>query len=92
MMIVRLPATLSGSGRPDAVPMAVPAAATVGGVLDELDQRLPGLVGKLLDGEGRLYGYVNIYVNGDDIRRGAGIQTAVKEGDEILVLPAISGG
>jgi molybdopterin converting factor small subunit len=70
----------------------VPAAATVRSVLDELDQRLPGLVGKLLDGEGRLYGYVNIYVNGDDVRQGGGMQTAVKEGDEIMVLPAISGG
>jgi len=92
MMIVRLPATLSGTGRPDAVPLPVPAAATVRSVLDVLERRLPGLVGKLLDGEGRLYGYVNIYVNGDDIRQGAGVQTAVKEGDEILVLPAISGG
>jgi sulfur-carrier protein len=91
-MIVRLPGSLTATGRPDTASPALPPAATLRSVLDALEEDRPGLAGKLLDGDGRLYRYVNIYVNGDDVRHGAGMDTPVAAGDEILVLPAISGG
>jgi molybdopterin synthase sulfur carrier subunit len=45
-----------------------------------------------VDDTGKLRGYVNLYVNGDDIRHGSGLDTPVVESDEVLILPAISGG
>jgi molybdopterin synthase sulfur carrier subunit len=92
MVTVRLPAALTGTGRSGAVELPASAYATLRAALDELEVQLPGTIGKLVNGDGRLYGYVNIYVDGDDVRRGAGLDTPVGEGSEILVLPAISGG
>lgn len=91
-MIVRLPASLSKSGKPGMVDMEVPAGATLRAVLDEVERRLPGATAKLLDADGKPHRYVNLYVNGDDIRYGAGVDTPVTERDEILILPAVSGG
>lgn len=91
-MIVKLPATLSRQGRPGTLTLDVPAAATLGLVLAEIEKQLPGTVAKIVDRDGKLYGYVNLYVNGDDVRHGAGVDTPVTEHDEILILPAISGG
>jgi MoaD family protein len=91
-MIVRIPATLRATGKPGTLSLEVPVAATLRLILDEIEQQLPGSAAKLLDGDGKLHRYVNIYVNGDDVRTGAGMDTPVSEGDEVLILPAISGG
>lgn len=91
-MKVRLPATLTQNGKPGLVDFEVTEATTLRAVLDRVETQVPGSTKKILDGEGRLYRYVNIYLNGDDVRHGGGIDTQVKEGDEILILPAISGG
>jgi molybdopterin synthase sulfur carrier subunit len=91
-MIVRLPASLSLSGRSGMVDVEVPASATLRTVLDEIEKRIPGATERVLDSSGRLRGFVNLYVNGDDVRHGAGMDTPVSEADEVLILPAISGG
>lgn len=72
--------------------MEVPAGATLRAVLDEVEKRIPGATAKLLDADGKPHRYVNLYVNGDDIRYGAGVDTPVAEQDEVLILPAVSGG
>jgi molybdopterin converting factor small subunit len=74
------------------VDMEVPAGATLRAVLDEVEKRLPGATAKLLDADGKPHRYVNLYVNGDDIRYAAGVDTPVTERDEVLILPAVSGG
>lgn len=47
---------------------------------------------RVFDETGSLRKFINIYVNGEDIRFGRGIETQLKSGDELLLLPAVSGG
>jgi molybdopterin converting factor small subunit len=89
---IKLPAALSQGGTPGMVEVEVPAQSTVGSLLTGLNEQIPGATKKILDDNGALYGYVNLYVNGDDVRHGAGLSTPVSEADEVLILPAISGG
>jgi molybdopterin converting factor small subunit len=74
------------------VNLEIPAAATVRAVLAEIEKQVPGATARIIDADGRVRGYVNLYVNGDDVRHGAGMETPVAESDEVLILPAISGG
>ena len=66
--------------------------ATVGDLIDDLDQSYPGLKERLLDDSGDLRRFVNIYVNQEDIRFLQGKKTALKDGDEVSIVPAIAGG
>ena len=65
---------------------------TVGAVVNDLESRHPGIKERLCDDEGRVRRFVNIYVNGDDIRFLSHLDTAVKDGDEVSIVPAIAGG
>jgi molybdopterin converting factor small subunit len=91
-MKVRIPASLSQRGTSGMVDLDIPPAATLRVVLAEIEKQIPGATARIVDGDGRMRGYVNLYVNGDDVRHGAGMDTAVAESDEVLILPAISGG
>lgn len=91
-MIVKIPATLSVKGTPGTVTLDLPGAATLRLVLDAIEQHMPGSAARILDRDGKPHRYVNLYVNGNDIRHGAGMDTPVTENDEVLILPAISGG
>lgn len=61
-------------------------------VLDDLEKQFPGLRSRLYDEEGKIRRFVNIYVNDEDIRFMNGTETALKEGDEVSIIPAIAGG
>jgi molybdopterin synthase sulfur carrier subunit len=65
---------------------------TVGQVVNELVAAFPGLRANLLDDEGRVRKFVNVYVNDEDIRFLQQLDTPVKEGDEVAILPAVAGG
>ena len=66
-------------------------AATVGEVLDGLYQRYDGLRDRIaVDGD--LRRFVNVYVQGEDIRFLEGLDTPVEDGDEVMLLPAVAGG
>jgi MoaD family protein len=67
--------------------------ATVGEVLRDLETRHPGVTRTILteDGAG-LHRFVNVYVNGEDVRYGGGLGAPVSEGDTISILPAVAGG
>jgi molybdopterin synthase sulfur carrier subunit len=67
-------------------------AATVEEVLVRLDELFPGLKDLLLDESSGLRRFVNIFVNEDDIRLGAGLATKLKDSDYIQIIPAIAGG
>ena len=71
----------------------VPAeGATIGEILSNLDKSFPGLIERICDQDGNVRRFVNIFVNDEDIRFLAEQATAVKEGDEISIVPAIAGG
>ena len=61
-------------------------------MIDTLESDYPGFKERLLDEDGELRYFVNIYVNGEDIRFDQGLRTAIKSGDEISIVPAVAGG
>ena len=65
--------------------------ATVGEVLDSLYERYGELRSRIAE-DGGLRRFVNVYVDGEDIRFLDGLDTAVKDGDEVTILPAVAGG
>ena len=65
--------------------------ATVREVIDDLERRYPGIKDRLCDDKG-VRRFVNIYQNEEDIRFLDSLQTAVKDGDSISIVPAIAGG
>jgi molybdopterin synthase sulfur carrier subunit len=66
--------------------------ATIGALVEDLEKQFPGLKERLCDERGELRRFVNIYLNDEDIRFAQGKETAVKDGDEISIIPAIAGG
>jgi sulfur-carrier protein len=64
----------------------------VGEVLNNLKQQASGIETRLFKGEGQLNRFVNVYLNDEDIRFLQNLDTPVKEGDEISIVPAIAGG
>ncbi len=60
--------------------------------IDGLDSQYPGLKERLCDETGELRRFVNIYVNGEDVRFQQGLQTPLKVGDEVSIVPAVAGG
>lgn len=65
---------------------------SVGGVFEDLILQFPQLKGQLLDDDGSMHKFVNVYVNDDDVRYLDKLDTKVAEGDEITILPAVAGG
>jgi molybdopterin synthase sulfur carrier subunit len=60
--------------------------------IETLEKTYPGLKDRLCDETGELRRFVNIYVNGEDVRFVAGMQTPLKPGDEVSIVPAVAGG
>ena len=65
---------------------------TLGAGLDSLEAQFPGIKERIIDASGELHRFVNIYVNGEDVRFLDGMNTEVGEGDEISFVPAVAGG
>ena len=66
--------------------------ADIAELIAALEAKYPGIGERLLDAQGNVRRFVNIYVNGEDIRFLQDKATAVKEGDEVSIVPAIAGG
>jgi molybdopterin synthase sulfur carrier subunit len=67
-------------------------AGDVAAAITELQSRYPGIQERLVDESGAVRRFVNVYVNEEDIRFLQNQQTALKDGDEISIIPAIAGG
>ncbi len=67
-------------------------ADTISQILNELDQKFPGLKSRLCEDSGELRRFFNIYVDGEDVRFLDDLQTKVPQGAEVSIIPAISGG
>ena len=61
-------------------------------LLEDLERRHPGIKERICDESGKLRRFVNVFVNEEDIRFLQGDQTALKDGDEVSIIPAIAGG
>jgi molybdopterin synthase sulfur carrier subunit len=66
--------------------------ATVSQVLDNLEEQHPGIKSKLCDDAGKMRRFINLYANEDDIRFLDALDTEMKDGDTLSVVPAIAGG
>jgi len=66
--------------------------STVGEVLDDLTTKHPAVKFQLLNSDGTLHRFLNVYVNDDDVRYLGGVDAPVTNGDEITLLPAVAGG
>ncbi|PYM05637.1 MAG: molybdopterin synthase sulfur carrier subunit [Candidatus Rokuibacteriota bacterium] len=89
-LLVRIPTPLRAVTKGSAEVQG--KGATVADLIDDLEQSYPGLKERLVDDTGDLRRFVNIYVNQEDIRFLQGRKTALKDGDEVSIVPAIAGG
>lgn len=66
--------------------------ANVAEILDALEGRYPGIGERLRDDSGQLRRFVNVFVNGKNVRDADGIETSLAPGDEVGIIPAMAGG
>ena len=66
--------------------------ATLRDLVDDLESRYAGLRARLVDDEGSLRRFVNVYLNDEDVRFLGGLDTKLGDGDTVTVLPAVAGG
>lgn len=65
---------------------------TLAEVLDSLETKYPGIRARVLDENGRLRRFVNVYVGEEDVRFASGLQTPTPDGTQVSVIPAVAGG
>ncbi|WP_037573707.1 ubiquitin-like small modifier protein 1 [Phaeacidiphilus oryzae] len=65
---------------------------TLAEVLDALEADHTGIRARILDDQGKLRRFVNVYVNDDDVRFAEGLDTAVADGGNVSIIPAVAGG
>ena len=66
--------------------------STLRDVLNNLESRYPGITRNVISGDGGLHRFINVYVNDEDVRYLGSLETEVKEGDTVSILPAVAGG
>ena len=64
----------------------------ISNLMEELENKFPGIKKRLCDDKGELRRFVNFYVNSEDIRFLDNKETALKDGDEVSIVPAVAGG
>ncbi|MFD9337744.1 MoaD/ThiS family protein [Streptomyces sp. NPDC060028] len=94
-VIVRVPTilrTYTGGARDVRVAVEGVGAQTVAGVLNALESGHPGILARVVDEEGRLRRFVNLYVDDEDVRGCGGLAAPVPPGSELVIVPAVAGG
>ena len=66
--------------------------ATLRDLFDDLESRHRGLRGAVIDENGELHRFINVYVNDEDVRFLGGVATPLEDGDQVSILPAVAGG
>jgi len=90
MAIVRIPAPLRKLTADQRIVKAV--GRTLVELVEDLDRQFPGIKARLLDGDGQVLSFVNIFVNDEDIRFLQGLQTPITPETEVAIIPAMAGG
>jgi sulfur-carrier protein len=75
-----------------AAEVPVDGADTLAEVIDALEANHPGLRTRVLDDDGKLRRFVNVYVNDDDVRFASGLATPTPDGASVSIIPAVAGG
>lgn len=88
--IVRVPTILRSYTGGEAEVTA--SGSTLNDVLHDLETRHSGILTRILDDNGKIRRFVNIYVNEEDVRFEQGLETPTKEGAQISILAAVAGG
>ena len=89
-VLVRIPTPLRRvTGGKDKVEVE---SSNLGEMVDTLESTYPGFKERLVDENGELRYFVNIYVNGEDVRFLQGLATSTNTGDEVSIVPAVAGG
>ena len=87
---VRIPTPLRGlTGEQDVV---AGEEGTLAGCIEGLESAFPGIKERICDETGELRRFVNIYINGEDVRFMEGLGSPLKAGDEVSIVPAVAGG
>lgn len=73
-------------------PIVEGSGSTLRDLLDDLESRYPGFKQRIVTDDGGIHRFVNLYVNDEDVRYLGSLETAVKEGDTVSILPAVAGG
>ena len=66
--------------------------SSLSALIDDLEQRHPGIKERLVEDEGDLRRFVNVYINDEDVRFIGGLDAELSDGDQVVVLPAVAGG
>ena len=88
---VRVP-TILRSLTGGAAEVQVDGAATLAELIDKVDAEHPGIRGRVLDDNGKLRRFVNVYVGEDDVRFAQGLETPTPDGVTVSIIPAVAGG
>lgn len=92
-MTVRIPGVLRAeAGGRSSLELTANDSTTLATVLDEIGTQWPLLDRRIRDERGELRRYVNLYIDGEECRRLAGLRTPVPDRAEILVVPSVAGG
>ena len=89
---VRIPTILRSYTDGAAELQVAPADETLAAVLDALDTQAPGIGARILDDQGKLRRFVNVYVDDEDARFLDGLATPTPAGTSVSVIPAVAGG
>jgi molybdopterin synthase sulfur carrier subunit len=87
---VRIPTPLRGLT--NNLDVVAAEGGTLSACIDGLEGSYPGLKERICDEDGEIRRFVNIFVNGEDVRFLDGLSTALKTGDEVSIVPAVAGG
>ena len=66
--------------------------ATLADLVDDLERRFPGIKARIVDGEGKVHSFVNVFVDDEDVRFLQGMATPLREDAEVAIIPAMAGG
>lgn len=89
---LHLPSSLAEVAGGERSWVLAPPPADVGALLDEVATRNPALARRIRDETGAVRRFVNVYVDGDDVRHAQGTATPLRAGCEVHVLPSVAGG
>ena len=65
---------------------------TLAQIIDSMESQYPGIKERICDPDGSLRNFVNVFVNGEDVRFLDGVDSGVGDGDEVSIVPAVAGG